>query len=127
MDQFERFDISYKPTQIGVEIVTDSEAASTIETESVAVAEKLLKHLQIIDEFKERLKAIDYLCDSAAKLAGNIKYKVPNDSLVADISAMNGSGDIVDFELFKRAVDVVIQSYEQQALVAITGAANAGR
>ena len=128
MSEFIRPNISYTPESIGIDNVNidklDSNNTLTIEESDLLIANKLIEHLQTIKEYRDRVKAIDYLIDNAAKLSGNPVYTTNNKDLIRDISNLGGSGNKVDFELFKKAVSLVVQGYQQMALTSITGANN---
>lgn len=129
MSDFNKPNISYKPETIGVDNIrtdkNDENINNTIDEADLLIADKLLEHIQIIKEYRDRIKAIDYLIENASKLAGNPVYITTNKDLKRDILLLGGSGDKVDFELFKKAVSIVIQGYQQMALTSITGAYNA--
>lgn len=127
MFSFSKANIKHKPNKIGNDkIENDLLTGSTqrIEADEVIV-QKLLDHLNIINDYDERIKAIDYLLDNAEKLVNNLKYTTNDKSLIDDIKKMQGNGNIIDFELFKKAAYTVIQGYKEMALVSITGANNA--
>lgn len=118
--------ITRDPGKIDNSFIVDEELGSSqVDTETLLVAEKLMEHLRIIREFEERIKAIDYLSNSAEKLAGNLKFTTNDSGIIAAIANLGGTGNTVDFILFKKAIDVTISSYEQMALVSLTGVKNA--
>jgi hypothetical protein len=129
MEQFERLNIKYTPAEIKNNLLSTGQA-STGEVQSQelledeAIAAKLLEHLRIVQDYRDRVSAIDYLVDGAAKLAGNPQYTAKRDDLIKDIAFLGGNGDVVDFELFKKCTDLVIKGYQDMALITLTGVAN---
>lgn len=122
--------IKYKPLEIKNDLTnidsTSIELEKTSEQELIdeSIANKLLDHLNLIQQFNDRIKAIDYLIDNAEKKAGNPIYYTSNEDLIRDIIKLGGKGNKIDFELFKKTVLIVINGYKQMALVSITGANN---
>lgn len=117
--------LEYTPLEIA-SALKQAEADGYINADDEAIVDRLMDHLSIIKDFNDRLDAVDYLSDNAAKLAGNPKYETNDATLLRDIKALGGSGREVDFELFKSAVDIVAEGYKQMALVQLTGVSNGG-
>jgi hypothetical protein len=128
MSEFNNLDIKYTPLTIGNNLLNSSNTSNSnspdIDAANEIIADKLLNHLSLISDFRDRLSAIDYLIDGASKLAGNPSYITNDKSIIRDISILGGNSNIVDFELFKKAVDIVTNGYKQMALIGLTGVAN---
>jgi hypothetical protein len=124
---FDIKNVIYKPLKIFNETVdaikktTGIEAAEADLAETNKVADRLLDHLKLIDQYNKQIEAIDYLIDNAARLAENNKYTTEDESIVKSIAALGGSTNSVDFILFKKAVDIMLQTYEDMAILALTG------
>lgn len=117
--------LEYKPLEIGIEYTSKEDNPSSLhDIENEILVDKLLDHLNTIKDFRDRVDAIDHLIKGAEKLAGNPKYTTTDESLISDIKLMGETGNVIDFQLFKKSIDVVVSGYKQMALVAITGAAN---
>jgi hypothetical protein len=124
MNQFKGIDLQYTPLPISNDHIDSLANAPTTEQEDVAIVDKLVRHLNIIREYKDRLDAIDYLSANAVKLSGNPVYTTSNEKLISNIKDLGGSGNSVDFLLFQQAVDIVIEGYKDMALTTITGTNN---
>jgi hypothetical protein len=122
--EFQRPDISYNPLRVEeaetVERVV-SEDQSTPEFEAKVVAEKLIKHLSLIQQYNDRLNAIDYLIDNARSLSGNMKYITDDDKIIESIKKLGGKDNSVDLKLFEQAVDMVINEYKKISLISLSG------
>ena len=115
--------ISFEPAYInkmrvtqGVELPDDS----GIE-DAIAMAQKFTRHIAAVKEWKDRIESIEFLATNAEKLAGNPIYKTVDPDVKLAIAAFDGGEDEVDFQMFKEAVEVVINGYKQQALVGLAG------
>lgn len=126
MDTSTIANITRDPGKIDNSFIVDEELGSNqVDTETLLVAEKLMEHLRIIRDFEERVKSIEYLSNSAEKLAGNLTFTTNDSGIIAAITNLGGTSNVVDFTLFKKAIDIMISSYEQMALVSLTGVKNA--
>lgn len=125
MTDYKRPAIEYTPLEIGNSL-RGVDLTEEMSLDSDIVVDKLMAHLDTIKEFYDRLDAIDYLADNAAKLAGNTKYTTSDDSIIKGISTLGGYNNVVDFDLFKKAIDIVLEGYKQMALVQLTGVKNGG-
>ncbi|MDY0198783.1 MAG: hypothetical protein RBR68_13315 [Tenuifilaceae bacterium] len=120
-------DIIYKPARIfndNIEALKKASASFLSETEKEeagVIADKLLSHIKLIDKYVKQIEALDYLIDNAEKLAGNIIYETDDENLAKSIQAIGGSSNIVDFKLFKEATSIILQTYEDMAILALTG------
>jgi hypothetical protein len=128
MSIFDKPDISFKPLDVetldvrsGAKDVLSSELTQA--DVDKAIVNKLIDHLSLIKAYNDRIDAIDYLIDNAKKLAGNLSYTTDNPSLIMSIESLGGNGNTIDFKLFEKAVDVVIQGYKEMALISLTGVA----
>jgi hypothetical protein len=128
MDQFDRLNLKYTPANIenGATASQLNKANEFTDSDLIneSIANKLLQHLSSVQDFRDRVAAIDYLLDGANKLAGNPQYITNREDLIKDISFIGSSGNIVDFDLFKKAVELVVKGYEDMALIGLTGVAN---
>ncbi len=120
-------DIIYKPARIfndNIEALKKASASFLSETEKEeagVIADKLLSHIKLIDKYVKQIEALDYLIDNAEKLAGNIIYETDDENLAKSIQAIGGSSNIIDFKLFKEATSIILQTYEDMAILALTG------
>lgn len=121
---FQGVNIDYKPLPISNDTHVTSEGSSITENEDIAIAAKLMDHLSLIADFKSKIEAIDYLSANAAKLAGNPIYTTANERLLSNIRDLGGIDNKVDFILFMKAIDIVINGYKQMALTTLTGTNN---
>lgn len=119
---FDRKKLSFDPKYIDNKEVTASRDDAQSLDDSITIAEKMIKHLDMVQEFRDRIEATDYLIDNAEKLSGNLKYSVNDESIQRAVIAMGGDGSFVDFNIFKTAVKTLIQAYEEIALIELTGA-----
>lgn len=124
MSGLNSIDLQYKPLEISNDSINNPTFFTPVEEVDIAIANKLVEHLNLIKEFNDRIEAIDYLSGNAAKLAGNPIYFTNNQKLIDDIKILGGSGASVDFELFKKAVDIVINGFKNMALTSLTGVNN---
>lgn len=127
MNQFNSINIQYKPAEIGNELVNKNDLGTNESSDNVLnqkITDKLLDHIRIIKDYRDRIDAIDYLISGANKLAGNPEYSTKDQYLISDIKSLGGTSNKVDFELFKKSVDIVIEGYEKMALVGMTGVLN---
>lgn len=121
----ERKDIKYIPKEIYNLLEEELNENSDVSVDDAnAVADKLLSHLAIIKDYYDRLDSIDYLCDNAEKMAKNPTYKTNDNEIIESISALGGSYGVVDFELFKKSIDIIIQSFENMAVGSLSGVFN---
>lgn len=129
MSQFENINLKYTPTPILNDLSRYSskengDESSTDDLANEAIADKLLAHLALIKDFRDKITAIDYLIEGAAKLAGNPSFVTNDQYLINDIAYLGGNSNVVDFELFKKAIDIVIKGYEQMAISGLIGDQN---
>lgn len=119
---FDRIDLEYIPKDI---VTSKDERVSSVDvaaSETRAVMEKLLAHAKSIKEWQDRIDGIKYLQDNAAKLAGNPVYIATDNETCRAVEVLGGKNGTIDFEMFKKCVDMVLEGYNQMALVALTGA-----
>lgn len=83
--------------------------------------ETLLKHLNMIKELQDQMDAIDYLSDNAEKMAENPVYETNDEKVMTAILDLGASGNEVNFELFKYAIEVVLEGYRQMAVISMSG------
>ena len=118
---FERVDIKYTPKDIGLDQFLEKNGVELAQSETEVAMAKLLNHARIIKEWQDRIDAIKYLQDNAAKLAGNPIYITTESDVARAVEVFGGKDGTIDFAMFKKCVDVVIEGYKQMALVSITG------
>jgi hypothetical protein len=120
-------DIIYKPAKIfndNIEALKKASSAFISEAEkdeADKIADKLIAHIKLIDKYTKQIEALDYLIDNAEKLAGNISYETDDENITRSIQAIGGANNIVDFKLFKEATSIMLQTYEDMAILALTG------
>jgi hypothetical protein len=114
--------ISYTPAHINRVNVDDKPSVSSKSiTESIALAQKFVRHIGAIKEWQERIASIEHLAENAKKLSGSISYKSVDQDVISAIKYFGDNDDEVDLDLFIRCVDIVIDGYKQQALVGLAG------
>lgn len=124
MTSFARPDISYKPLEVDGTTVADGVELKSIDSSAesaTSIANKLMDHLAIIQAYQDRIEAIDFLIENGRSLAGNPVYTTNDPSLQMSIAAIGGKDNSVDLALFEKAVDIVIQGYQDTALMSFTG------
>lgn len=119
-DLLKRPEINHRPQEIVSGDVVETDVGAL--EQDLEVASRLLQHLQVIQEYKDRVDAVDYLADNAEKLAKGISFDTENKDIIAGIKQLGFDGKTVTFEMFKVAIADVIEGYEQLALVSMTGA-----
>lgn len=119
---FDRINLAYQPKDIGQEGDIAATAIEKSTTETAAAMDKLLMHARVIKEWRDRIDAIRYLQDNAAKLAGNPVFITTEQDVARAVEVMGGKNGTIDFEMFQKCVENVLEGYRQMALVAITGA-----
>lgn len=128
-DTFTRPDISYKPKEIlndnvntsGFYKDTNSTKNTVVEEESLKVADRLLEHLKLIKQYQKRLDTLDYLINNAASLTGELSYTTNDDDIKNAITAYGYTGNVVTFEMFKRAISDIIDNYNNMVINSIAG------
>lgn len=128
-ETFTRPDISYKPKEIlndnvntpGFYKDTNSTKNTVVEEESLKVADRLLEHLKLIKQYQKRLDTLDYLIDNASSLTGELSYTTDDDDIKNAITAYGYTGNVVTFEMFKRAVSDIIDNYNNMVINSIAG------
>lgn len=120
---FDRINLDFLPKNIGIEEFLNQSSIELSKSETDSAIAKLLEHTRIIKEWQDRIDAIKYLQDNAAKLAKNPTYASTDADVIRAVEVFGGKNGVVDFALFKECVDIVISGYKQMALVSITGVA----
>jgi len=122
MAEFERTSIKYKPAHIEKTFTESSEAdGNLVRDDQLALVFKLEDHLKEIKEWKERVESLEFLAKNAEKLAGNVEFETEKEDILTSILALGAEGNKVDFELFKKSVEIVVDGFDQQTLVSMTG------
>jgi len=124
MAAFTGINLQYKPLPISNDQIKMLTNAPTTEEEDVAITDKLMQHLNLIQAFNDRIDAINYLSANAATLAGNPTYTTNSERLISNIKDLGGNGNTVDFLIFQKAVDIVIEGYKAMAITSMTGVNN---
>lgn len=125
---FQKPNISYRPLEVetlNIDASSGTQLSSTLSQsqEDETIANKLMDHLALIQDYNNRIDAINYLIDNARTLSGNLIYTTDDTNLMASITALGGTGNSVDLKLFEKSVDLVIQGYKEMALISLTGVA----
>jgi len=124
---FVKPNIQFTPLEVEVENFTKAlgtESSSEEIDDINETANKLMDHLALIQDYNNKIDSIDWLINNAKKMAGNLRYTATDPALINAIRELGGDGNYVDLTLFEKAIDTVIEGYNQQALVSLTGAAN---
>jgi len=124
MDDFNRIEIGFKPGKIDRKDVVNNDASTKSIENSTVIATKLLDHLAIIKDFRDKIDAVDYLIENAEKLSGNIRFDVSEKDIQRAIKSIGYSGNYIDFNVFKEAVTLLVQAYGEVALIELTGVRN---
>jgi hypothetical protein len=130
MSEFLRHKIKYIPKEItGVDIsAIEAQNGTSQEEDSlnddINIVKKLLDHLKLISDYRDKLDAVDFLINNAENLAGNLRYEVTDPSIASAVKELGGDGTYVDFDIFKIAVKEMIEFYDETALLQLTGADN---
>jgi hypothetical protein len=119
---FDRVDLQYIPKEIGIEEFLKESSIDLAVLSTSEAMDKLLLHARVIKEWRDRIDAIKYLQDNAAKLAGNPVYISAEQDICRAVEVLGGSNGTINFKMFQEACDIVLEGYKQMALVAITGA-----
>lgn len=124
-DLLDKFKFSWTPDRImsSEEIGTEPLVDAQYE-EDVKIAQALADHLNLIDDFKNRYEALDYLANQAKANFGNITYTTTDENLINSIIIIGGKDGIVDFNLILDAIDLVIQWIDVTAADGISAAYN---
>jgi len=123
----DRINVEFQPAKIRVDKIGKNTNLSNEELGEIKIASKLVRHLNMIQEYKDRIDAIDYMIGTAKEKAGNPEFSTENQKVKVAIQNMSGIKDlnVVDFELFEKSIDILLEAYEEQALVSVTGVLNA--
>ena len=120
-------DVVYKPLEVlndKIDILKEFTKKATTEIaneENNIIVDKLIRHLSLIDKYSKQIEAIDYLISNAEKLSGRPSYTTIDEELNKAIVALGGTEGIVTFDIFKKAVDIMLQTQEDMAILALTG------
>lgn len=102
----------------------DSSNLSPKARDDLDTAQRLLEHLNIVKELEDHMDAVDYLSENAERLAENPVYKTTDTKVLNAITDLGASGDEVNFELFKYAIEVVLEGYRQMSIISLSGVTN---
>ena len=126
-DTFIRNEVTYKPKEVlngDVKSFYTSGTNATItkvEEESLKIADRLLEHLSLIKKYQDRLDTIDYLSDNASTLSNDLSYTTEDEDIKSAIIAYGYTGNTVTFEMFKKAIDDIINNYQSMTIDALAG------
>lgn len=119
---FDRINLDYIPKDIGIEEFLKASSVEMATSDTQASMDKLIMHARIIKEWRDRIESIQYMQDNAAKLAGNPIFITTESDVARAVEVLGGKNGTIDFDMFKKSIDIVLEGYKQMALVAITGA-----
>ena len=117
---------NFKKDWIPAEVLTDNTVDPAFisnnldDTEERALAQRLADHLNTINEYTNRIDAIDYLANAAKSNFDNLTYTTMDTSLINAIIMIGGKDGTVDFFLAEDAVRLVLEWIDKTALEAIT-------
>jgi len=128
MSEVSKRKIKYKPREIvkiSPEYVSSSYVTpEEISSDTIALANKLARHLNTIKDYQNKLEAVNFLIDNADKLAKNLTFEADSPEIEAILKRKTG-GTVMDFTVFKSAVDDTIKEWKRLALLSITGVSDA--
>ena len=84
----------------------------------------LLDHMNLIKELEDQIDAVDYLAANAERLADNPKYTTNDDKILNAILDLGASGNEVNFNLYKYAIEIVLEGYRQMTIISMSGLTN---
>ena len=122
---FERIDIKRDPRKISNDEklnISDDENLSSYSDKEII--DKLSQHLQILKDYEDRLESIQWLLNNASNLSNSLKFETNDDSVKSAIISFGRQGNVVDFELFKEAIEIYIQGIKESTLMSLTGVKN---
>jgi hypothetical protein len=118
MSSFTRPDIHYTNPEIKVEQLSKSLAqaatASSNAIEDEIIANKLMDHLLQIRQYND-------LIDNSRTLSDGISFETNDTEIVAAIQVLGGEGNIVTYDLYELALDLMDETFQQMALASMTG------
>jgi hypothetical protein len=130
MKAFARKTLEYTPKKVINETLTDEnsdiyttiKSSDIVKEESIKVANRLLEHLKVIDEYNKRLDTIDYLINNAESLIQKeLSYSTEDEDILEAIRSYGGTNNIVTFDMFKQSVDDILESYENMVITTLAG------
>jgi hypothetical protein len=125
MPSFDRPDIHYTNPEVKVEKLSQSLAEAGTSEDNAAedeiIANKLMDHLLLIRQYNDRNDAIDFLVNNARDLSAGLSFTTNDPEIIAAIVDLGGEGNIVTFELYEKALDIMDATFKQMALASITG------
>jgi hypothetical protein len=125
-DLLDKFKSVWTPAQIltneisGVMEPQDSQS----DIDDLAIAEALVNHLNTILDYKDRMASLEYLSNQAMANFDNITYTTTSESLVNSIAMIGGQDGIVDFQLARTAIELVLEWIDLQAADSVAASYN---
>lgn len=124
MSKVTRKNIDFKPREIikiSPEYIHTAYAApEQASKETIDLANKLNRHIKTINDYKARLDAVNFLLENAEKLAKNLSFEADDPEIEA-ILRRRTDGNVMDFNVFKSAINDTIEEWKRLALISITG------
>jgi hypothetical protein len=80
-----------------------------------------MDHLLQIRQYNDRADAINYLIDNSRTLSDGISFETNDTEIVAAIQVLGGEGNIVTYDLYELALDLMDETFQQMALASMTG------
>ena len=125
MSVLDKNDIEYTPKKIYNDNIIDNSSSSVssneVQLESEKVVQRLLDHVATINEYNDRLDSIDYLINNANTLAGNLIYTTTDQTILDAIATIDTVKNYVDFELFKKCIELILNNYDSMTVDALVG------
>lgn len=124
LDLLSKLKFKWTPLDILPDSVSgEQQAARPIEEEDEEIiAQKLCDHLNMIMDFKDRIESIDYLAAQSLKNFENISYSTVDQNLINAIIDVGGKEGVVDFDLIKNVIEIMLVWYTSTAADSITAA-----
>lgn len=124
MSAFNKHILEHVPEYIHNDDVQQLAGSATQVDNDIEVVQRLLQHLELIEEFKDKVDAVDYLSKNAEQLAGNPVFETNDEDILNAIASLGHTGNEVDFALFKECTEIILEGYRQMAIVSFTGVMN---
>lgn len=130
MKAFTRKSLEYTPKKVINDTITEENSdiyktiasVDMVKEESTKVVDRLLEHLAVIEEYNKRLETIDYLANNAeALIKKELSYSTTDEDILTAIASYGVNSNNVNFNLFKKAVEDILESYENMVVTTLAG------